>query len=104
MTLPAPVYIVGAARTPIGAFLGALSSLAAPRLGALAVATMIAGAFTNGLVITVTLTPLASAFVTRFPSFLLTTDKDGEDITYTCCDLSSISVIFSRTLSRPMIV
>lgn len=37
MTLPVPVYIVGAARTPIGAFLGALSTLAAPRLGAAAI-------------------------------------------------------------------
>src|SRR5579871_615015 len=37
MTLPAPVYIVGAARTPIGSFLGSLSSLAAPRLGAVAI-------------------------------------------------------------------
>ena len=34
MTLPAPVYIVAATRTPIGSFMGALSSLAAPRLGA----------------------------------------------------------------------
>src|SRR5262245_50467321 len=32
----ASVYIVGAARTPIGALLGALSSLPAPRLGATA--------------------------------------------------------------------
>jgi acetyl-CoA C-acetyltransferase len=32
-----PVYIVSAARTPVGAFLGALSSLAAPRLGAVAI-------------------------------------------------------------------
>lgn len=31
------VYIVGAARTPIGAFLGSLSSVAAPRLGAAAI-------------------------------------------------------------------
>jgi acetyl-CoA C-acetyltransferase len=37
MTLPAPVYIVGASRTPIGAFLGALAPLAAPRLGAVAI-------------------------------------------------------------------
>jgi acetyl-CoA C-acetyltransferase len=37
MTLPVPVYIVGAARTPIGAFLGALSTLVAPRLGAAAI-------------------------------------------------------------------
>ena len=29
------VYIVGAARTPIGRFLGSLSSLSAPDLGAL---------------------------------------------------------------------
>ena len=33
-SLPAPVYIVSATRTPIGAFLGALSTLPAPRLGA----------------------------------------------------------------------
>jgi acetyl-CoA C-acetyltransferase len=31
------VYLVGAARTPIGAFLGSLSSLSAPRLGAVAI-------------------------------------------------------------------
>ena len=37
MTLPAPVYIVAATRTPIGAFLGALAPLAAPRLGAVAI-------------------------------------------------------------------
>jgi len=37
MTLPVPVYIVGAARTPIGAFLGALSTVVAPRLGAAAI-------------------------------------------------------------------
>lgn len=37
MTLPVPVYIVSAARTPIGAFLGALSTLPAPRLGAVAI-------------------------------------------------------------------
>ena len=37
MTLPAPVYIVGASRTPIGAFQGALSSVPAPRLGAVAI-------------------------------------------------------------------
>jgi acetyl-CoA C-acetyltransferase len=37
MTLPAPVYIVGAARTPIGSFLGSLSSVSAPRLGAAAI-------------------------------------------------------------------
>ncbi len=35
-TLP-PVYIVSAARTPIGAFLGSLSSLRAPELGAVAI-------------------------------------------------------------------
>jgi acetyl-CoA C-acetyltransferase len=33
------LYIVGAARTPIGAFLGGLSGLPAPRLGALAIKT-----------------------------------------------------------------
>ena len=37
MTHFAPVYIVSATRTPIGAFLGALSPLAAPRLGAVAI-------------------------------------------------------------------
>lgn len=42
MTLPVPVYIVGAARTPIGAFLGALSTLAAPRLGAAAIEAALA--------------------------------------------------------------
>jgi acetyl-CoA C-acetyltransferase len=31
------VYVVSAARTPVGAFLGSLSSLAAPRLGAVAI-------------------------------------------------------------------
>lgn len=33
-----PVYIVGACRTPIGAFLGALAPLSAPKLGALVIA------------------------------------------------------------------
>ncbi len=42
MTLPVPVYIVGAARTPIGAFLGALSSITAPRLGAAAIEAALA--------------------------------------------------------------
>jgi acetyl-CoA C-acetyltransferase len=37
MTLPAPVYIVAASRTPIGAFQGVLSPLPAPRLGAVAI-------------------------------------------------------------------
>jgi acetyl-CoA C-acetyltransferase len=36
-SLPAPVFIVSATRTPIGAFQGALSPLAAPRLGAVAI-------------------------------------------------------------------
>ena len=44
MTLPVPVYIVGAARTPIGAFLGALSSVSAPRLGAVAIEAALARA------------------------------------------------------------
>jgi acetyl-CoA C-acetyltransferase len=43
MTLPA-IYIVGAARTPIGAFLGSLSSLPAPRLGAAAIAAALSRA------------------------------------------------------------
>jgi acetyl-CoA C-acetyltransferase len=34
MTLPRPVFIVGASRTPIGAFQGALASITAPHLGA----------------------------------------------------------------------
>ena len=37
MTALPAVYIVGAARTPIGSYLGALSSLPAPRLGAIAI-------------------------------------------------------------------
>ncbi len=44
MTLPAPVYIVAAARTPIGSFLGSLSSVAAPRLGAAAIEAALARA------------------------------------------------------------
>ncbi len=36
MSLP-PIYIVSATRTPIGAYLGSLSSLPAPRLGAIAI-------------------------------------------------------------------
>ena len=35
--MSAPIYIASAARTPIGAFLGALSSLPAPKLGAVAI-------------------------------------------------------------------
>src|SRR5580704_9290748 len=38
-----PIYIVSAARTPIGAFLGSLSSVTAPQLGA----TAIRGALTR---------------------------------------------------------
>lgn len=37
MTLSAPVYIVSATRTPLGAFLGALAPLTAPRLGAIVI-------------------------------------------------------------------
>ena len=37
MSSLAPVYIVSAVRTPIGAFLGSLSALSAPRLGAVAI-------------------------------------------------------------------
>ena len=37
MSLPRPVYIVSATRTPIGAFQGALSPLSAPKLGAIAI-------------------------------------------------------------------
>ncbi len=42
MTLPAPVYIVSATRTPIGAFLGSLASVTAPRLGAAAIEAALA--------------------------------------------------------------
>jgi acetyl-CoA C-acetyltransferase len=34
MTLPRPIYIIAATRTPIGAFQGSLSSVPAPKLGA----------------------------------------------------------------------
>ena len=44
MPLPAPVYIVGAVRTPIGSFLGSLSAVAAPRLGAAAIEAALARA------------------------------------------------------------
>ena len=37
MSLPKPVYIVSATRTPIGAFQGSLSSVTAPQLGAAAI-------------------------------------------------------------------
>jgi acetyl-CoA C-acetyltransferase len=37
MTIPSPVYIASAARTPIGSFLGVLSSVRAPELGAVAI-------------------------------------------------------------------
>jgi acetyl-CoA C-acetyltransferase len=37
MTLPRNIFVVAATRTPIGAFLGSLSSVSAPRLGATAI-------------------------------------------------------------------
>jgi acetyl-CoA C-acetyltransferase len=37
MQSSAPIYVVGAQRTPIGAFLGSLASVVAPRLGATAI-------------------------------------------------------------------
>ena len=40
----APVYIVSASRTPIGAFLGSLSSVSAPKLGATAIQAALANA------------------------------------------------------------
>jgi acetyl-CoA C-acetyltransferase len=49
-TLPA-VYIVGAARTPIGSYLGALASLPAPRLGAVAIRAAVERAGVDGAVI-----------------------------------------------------
>src|SRR5574338_592405 len=39
-----PVVIVAAARTPVGAFRGALASLAAPRLGAIALGAAVSRA------------------------------------------------------------
>ncbi len=42
MTLPRPVFIVAATRTPIGAFQGALASVAAPRLGAAVIKSALA--------------------------------------------------------------
>jgi len=39
--LPRPIFIVSAVRTPIGAFQGSLSSISAPRLGAVAIAAAI---------------------------------------------------------------
>ncbi len=44
MTLPKPVYIVSAKRTPIGAFQGSLSSITAPHLGAAAIRDALATA------------------------------------------------------------
>ncbi|KAG5304900.1 hypothetical protein I7I50_05136 [Histoplasma capsulatum G186AR] len=36
-----PVYIVASARTPVGSFLGSLSSLTAPQLGSHAIKTAV---------------------------------------------------------------
>ena len=44
MTLPKPVYIVAAKRTPIGSYMGALSNLPAPKLGASSIQAAIAQA------------------------------------------------------------
>jgi acetyl-CoA C-acetyltransferase len=44
MTLPTPVYIVAAKRTPIGSYLGALASVTAPRLGETAIRAALAQA------------------------------------------------------------
>ena len=44
MTVPRPVYIVAAKRTPICGFLGAFASLSAPQLGALAIRAALAQA------------------------------------------------------------
>ncbi len=44
MTLAAPVYVVAAKRTPIGSYLGALSTLSAPQLGASAIRAALAQA------------------------------------------------------------
>jgi acetyl-CoA C-acetyltransferase len=41
MSTSSAVYIVAAARTPVGSYLGALSSLPAPRLGAVAIRTAV---------------------------------------------------------------
>jgi acetyl-CoA C-acetyltransferase len=42
--MPEHAYIVGAARTPIGSFQGALSSVTAPMLGAIAIRAAVDGA------------------------------------------------------------
>jgi acetyl-CoA C-acetyltransferase len=44
MAAPDPIDIVGAARTPTGAFQGDLKELAAPRLGSSAICAAIEGA------------------------------------------------------------
>jgi acetyl-CoA C-acetyltransferase len=44
MTLPKPVYIVAAKRTPLGSYLGALASVPAPELGAVAIRAALADA------------------------------------------------------------
>jgi len=44
MTLPAPVYVVSAKRTPIGSYLGTLSTLSAPLLGKTAIEAALAQA------------------------------------------------------------
>jgi len=44
MSLPRPVFIVAAKRTPIGSFLGPLASLSAPQLGAVAIRAALAQA------------------------------------------------------------
>ena len=44
MTLPKPVYIVAAKRTPIGSYLGSLSGIPAPKLGAHAIEASLAQA------------------------------------------------------------
>jgi acetyl-CoA C-acetyltransferase len=44
MTLPVPVYIVAAKRTPMGSYLGSLSSVAAPHLGKVAIEAALAQA------------------------------------------------------------
>src|SRR5271165_5149793 len=48
MSTRSPVYIASAARTPIGSFLGTLSSLRAPELGAVAIRGALARAKLSG--------------------------------------------------------
>jgi acetyl-CoA C-acetyltransferase len=69
MTLSAPVHIVAAKRTPLGSYLGALSSVAAPKLGAVAIQAALAQAKLDpGLVGEVYMGNVLSAGVGQAPA------------------------------------